>query len=82
MPLLDGTRVAEELRNDPRTASIPLIAVSGALGNRRFRGRLRHFSSRIEKPFSARALMELIGSHLPGGTAPVTGGGEPRNEMA
>jgi CheY-like chemotaxis protein len=62
MPDMDGLQVLTEVkRTDP---DLPVIAISGA-----FSGRLLKFATTfgvptIEKPFSAPALMEAVGSAL------------------
>lgn len=48
MPQLTGTELAEQLRNDPQTAAIPLLLLSAALPEKTS----DHFVAFVQKPFN------------------------------
>jgi CheY-like chemotaxis protein len=69
MPGMDGIGVWEQLRTNPRTAAIPVIAMSTG---RNLRGRARELRADdyLAKPFSADDLMLRVGRWTRG--APTT----------
>ncbi|HEX7175692.1 MAG TPA: response regulator [Pyrinomonadaceae bacterium] len=61
MPRLDGWGALEEMRADPRTRSIPCVAVTAfAAEQDRRRALAAGFDDYISKPFRARDLLELV----------------------
>ncbi len=63
MPILDGHALCRQLRADPRTAHIPIIAMSAAYRPQDGAA----FDAVIAKPFQIAPLLAVIQAHL-GGT--------------
>ena len=61
MPKLTGIQVAESLRDNPETASIPVIMLTarGMQGDRRV-GKLAGIREYVVKPFSPNNLLEIV----------------------
>ncbi len=65
MPLVDGFRVLRELRDDPSTASIPVILLSARAGEEsHVEGLEAGADDYLVKPFSARELLARVSAHL------------------
>jgi signal transduction histidine kinase len=65
MPRMDGFALIEAMRADPRTAAIPVIALSARAGEERTVEGLAHGADDyLVKPFSARELMARVRAHL------------------
>jgi len=65
MPRLDGFGLLKRLREDPRTASIPVIMLSARAGEEaRSEGMEAGADDYLVKPFTARELMARVGSHI------------------
>ena len=65
MPELDGFGLLEALRNDPYTASIPVILLSARAGEEaRIEGLSVGADDYLTKPFSARELLARVSAHL------------------
>jgi PAS domain S-box-containing protein len=65
MPGLDGVGLMHALREDPKTAGIPVIMVSARAGEEaRIEGLERGADDYLVKPFSARELMARVTTHL------------------
>ncbi len=66
MPGLDGYEVARQLRNDPRSGQIPLIALTAyAMVGDREKALASGFSGYITKPISPETLVQELEFHLP-----------------
>ena len=67
MPKLTGIQVAESLRDNPQTASIPVIMLT-ARGMQRDRqiGKLAAIKEYVVKPFSPNTLLEIVEGILNG----------------
>ncbi len=67
MPKLTGIQVAESLRDNPETASIPVIMLT-ARGMQRDRqiGKLAGIKEYVVKPFSPNTLLEIVEGILNG----------------
>ena len=65
MPLVNGFRVLRELRDDPSTASIPVILLSARAGEEsHVEGLEAGADDYLVKPFSARELLARVSAHL------------------
>jgi CheY-like chemotaxis protein len=65
MPELDGYQVLKALRQDPITATIPLIFLTAeAIANVMHQGRQLGANGYLTKPFSTAELLETIATHL------------------
>ena len=65
MPHLDGFALLAALRNDPRTATIPIIMLSARAGEEaRVEGLRAGADDYLIKPFSARELLARVSSNL------------------
>jgi signal transduction histidine kinase/response regulator of citrate/malate metabolism len=65
MPNLDGFGLLRALRNDPRTAAIPVIMLSARAGDEsRLDGLEAGADDYLVKPFSARELVARVETHL------------------
>jgi PAS domain S-box-containing protein len=65
MPRLDGFGLLKELRENPDTASIPVIMLSARAGEEaRSEGMEAGADDYLVKPFTARELMARVGSHI------------------
>ena len=68
LPGIDGTEALRRLRENPRTAGIPVVAVTAqAMKNDRERALEAGFNGYIEKPISVRAFPDQVRSFLSGG---------------
>lgn len=65
MPVLDGYQVAKQLKADPRTQDIPVIAVTAAALSQEREAISRHCDGYISKPFNQQALLQEIARQLP-----------------
>jgi PAS domain S-box-containing protein len=65
MPKLDGFGLLKALRDDPRTAAIPVIMLSARAGEEaQSEGMEAGANDYLVKPFTARELMARVGAHL------------------
>jgi PAS domain S-box-containing protein len=65
MPRLDGFELLRTIRNDPRTAVIPIILLSARAGEEaRVEGVSKGADDYLTKPFNARELIARVGTHL------------------
>jgi signal transduction histidine kinase len=65
MPRMDGCALLRALRNDPATASIPVILLSARAGEEsRIEGLERGADDYLIKPFSGRELLARVGAHM------------------
>jgi PAS domain S-box-containing protein len=65
MPNLDGFGLLKALRDDPRTAAIPIIMLSARAGEEaQSEGMEAGANDYLVKPFTARELMARVGAHL------------------
>jgi CheY-like chemotaxis protein len=65
MPLMDGFETARELRADPNTCHLPLVAASAyAMAGDRERALAAGFCDYIEKPFEPTTFASRVASHL------------------
>lgn len=65
MPVLDGFGLLQALRNDPGTASVPVILLSARAGEEaRIEGLSAGADDYLIKPFSARELLARVAAHL------------------
>lgn len=70
LPDLDGYEVARQLKQDPQTERIPLLAVTGFADHAHLQqARLAHFAHHIVKPFSMEQLQRALATHC-GASAP------------
>ena len=61
MPRLDGFGALEQLRDDPTTAHIPVVMVTGrAQAADRARGELLHVDAYLTKPFEPNELVAVV----------------------
>jgi two-component system, cell cycle response regulator DivK len=68
LPGIDGTEALRRLRESPRTADIPVVAVTAqAMKHDRERALDSGFNGYIEKPISVRAFPDQVRSFLPSG---------------
>lgn len=68
LPGIDGTEALRRLRESPRTADIPVVAVTAqAMKQDRERALEAGFNGYIEKPISVRAFPDQVRSFLSGG---------------
>ena len=68
LPGIDGTEALRRLRESPRTADIPVVAVTAqAMKHDRERAVSAGFNGSIEKPISGRAFPDQVRSFLSGG---------------
>jgi two-component system, cell cycle response regulator DivK len=68
LPGIDGTEALRRLRDNPRTADIPVVAVTAqAMKQDRERALEAGFNGYIEKPISVRAFPGQVRSFLSGG---------------
>jgi CheY-like chemotaxis protein len=67
LPGIDGMEALRRLREDPRTAAIPVVAVTAqAMRQDRERALAAGFDGYVEKPISVRAFLDQVGRFLPG----------------
>jgi len=67
LPGIDGMEALRRLREDPRTAGIPVVAVTAqAMRQDRERALAAGFDGYVEKPISVRAFLDQVGRFLPG----------------
>jgi signal transduction histidine kinase len=65
MPTLDGFALLRALRDDPRTASVPVVMLSARVGEGpRIAGLAAGANDYLVKPFSARELLARVSTHL------------------
>ena len=65
MPVLDGFALIRALRDDPRTASVPVVMLSARVGEGpRVAGLAAGANDYLVKPFSARELLARVSTHL------------------
>jgi signal transduction histidine kinase len=65
MPNLDGFALIRALRDDPRTASVPIVLLSARAGEGpRVAGLAAGANDYLVKPFSARELLARVSTHL------------------
>jgi two-component system cell cycle response regulator DivK len=68
LPGIDGTEALRRLRENPRTADIPVVAVTAqAMKHDRERGLEAGFDGYVEKPISVRAFPDQVRRFLSGG---------------
>jgi len=68
LPGIDGMEALRRLRESPRTADIPVVAVTAqAMKHDRERALAAGFNGYIEKPISVRAFPDQVRSFLSGG---------------
>ena len=68
LPGIDGMEALRQLRASPRTADIPVVAVTAqAMKHDRERALAAGFNGYIEKPISVRAFPDQVRSFLSGG---------------
>lgn len=66
LPGMDGTAALRQLRDSPRTRSVPVVAVTAfAMKDDRERALNAGFDGYLEKPISVQALPEQVRSFLP-----------------
>ncbi|HEX2190406.1 MAG TPA: response regulator [Longimicrobiaceae bacterium] len=65
MPGVDGPETVRQLRADPRTRRIPLVAITATVGHTPEELRGLGFDSSLRKPFGAERLLEVIEALLP-----------------
>jgi two-component system, cell cycle response regulator DivK len=66
LPGIDGTQALRLLRENPRTATIPVVAVTAqAMKQDRERALEAGFDGYVEKPISVRAFPDQVRSFLP-----------------
>lgn len=71
LPVMDGYTVARRLREDPRTAPIPIVAVTSyAMAGDREKALASGCTGYIEKPIDPETFLAQVEAHLP----PVGGG--------
>jgi CheY-like chemotaxis protein len=64
MPVMDGWKVLEELKADPRTEDIPCIAVTAHAELDRHEALANGFKAYVSKPFMGDALIKTIAEIL------------------
>lgn len=65
MPKMDGFQLTQELRNDPRTALIPIVLLSARAGEESSREGLQQGADDyIVKPFTANVLIDRVKAHM------------------
>jgi len=73
LPGIDGMEALRRLRENPRTADIPVVAVTAqAMKHDRERALEAGFDGYIEKPISVRAFPDQVRSFLSGGAEGTT----------
>lgn len=71
LPGIDGHTALARLRADPRTAGIPVVALTAfAMAADRAKALEAGFDGYLEKPISVREFPEQVRSHLDGGRRP------------
>ena len=66
MPEVDGYQATKELKSDPGTASIPVLALTAkAMRGDEEKGRLAGVDAYITKPFRISQVMEVINQFVP-----------------
>ncbi len=66
MPRIDGYEVAQQLRADPETASVPIIMLSAKAQEEDIRrGAEVGVDAYVTKPFSPEHLVQVVTEHLP-----------------
>lgn len=66
MPGLDGFQVIAQLRENPETAKVPVFLLTGKDSFlNRLRGKWAGVAEYLTKPFQPKALVEVVGKHLP-----------------
>ena len=69
LPDIDGVQALQRLRNDDRTASIPILALTAqAMQGDRERFLAAGFDGYISKPVNVRELIATVRRHCDGGT--------------
>jgi twitching motility two-component system response regulator PilG len=64
MPKLDGYEVCKRIKEDPRTAHVPVVMLSGKDGFfDKVKGRMVGATEYLTKPFQAPAVLKVIASH-------------------
>jgi two-component system, cell cycle response regulator DivK len=67
LPGIDGMEALRRLRESPRTAGIPVVAVTAqAMKQDRERALAAGFEGYVEKPISVRAFLDQVRRFLPG----------------
>jgi len=67
LPGIDGMEALRRLRESPRTAGIPVVAVTAqAMKQDRERALAAGFDEYVEKPISVRAFLDQVRRFLPG----------------
>jgi CheY-like chemotaxis protein len=61
MPVMDGEELISRLRSDPRTATLPILAVSGHANTR---DKAERADGVLSKPIDRRVLIEAVASLL------------------
>jgi CheY-like chemotaxis protein len=61
MPVMDGEELISRLRSDPRTAALPILAVSGHANTR---GKAQLADGILAKPIDRKVLIEAVASLL------------------
>jgi two-component system cell cycle response regulator DivK len=70
LPGMDGTAAAARLKGEPRTASIPVVALTSfAMKGDRERFLAAGFDGYLEKPISVKEFPEQVRGYLEGGEA-------------
>ena len=68
MPRMEGFELARALRDDPRTASLPIIMITSRTGGKHAeRARDIGVQGYLGKPFQEEELLELVGTLMPEG---------------
>jgi len=71
LPGIDGTEALRQLRHSPRTAAVPVVAVSAyAMKDDRDRALRAGFDGYLEKPLSVRMLSDQVRGFLRLGSPP------------
>jgi two-component system chemotaxis response regulator CheY len=66
MPRMNGLEALEQLKLNPQTAEIPVIAVSARIGKEQFQELgIAGFSEVLLKPVTPAAILETVQRHLP-----------------
>jgi twitching motility two-component system response regulator PilG len=72
MPKMDGYQTCRALRNNPKTASVPVIMISGKDGFfDKVRGKRAGTTDYITKPFGPETLMKALDQYLNPGEVPI-----------
>lgn len=66
MPVMDGLQATRQLKGDPRTAHIPVVAVTAKASEAdRQEAEAAGCSGFLTKPYRNRTLVEVVRQHLP-----------------